>query len=374
MDIGLNEIQQMLKTSAKEFLTSECPDTYVRAMEEDPKGYTNDMWQKITDQGWLGLIIPDEYGGAGLEFQDLTILLEEMGRYLLPGPYFTTVVLGAMTMMQSASPEQKKEYLPRISAGQIILTLALTEPDASWDATGVQLEAKRTDNGYLLNGIKLFVPYANVADYFIVAARTGKKDTDITLFLVSASEPGITQTLLKTISSDKQSEVIFNNVEIPIDHIVGELNNGWDTIERINKLAAIGKCAEISGAIQNVLEMTVEYAKQRTQFGRPIGTFQAVQHHCANMATEVEASKLMTYQAACALSEGLPADKEVSMTKAWVNESAKRVCSMGHQSHGAIGFTEEHNLQLYTKRIKSAELVFGDAQFHINKLTNILNI
>lgn len=374
MDLGLNEIQQMLKTSAKEFLDSECPDTYVREMEEDSKGYTDEIWQKIAEQGWIGLIIPEEYGGAGLEFQDLIILLEEMGRYMLPGPYFTTVVLGGMTLMKSATEEQKKEYLPRIAEGQIIVTLALTEPDASWDASGVQLEATDTPNGYVLNGTKLFVPYANVSEYLIVAARTGKNDTDISLFMVSASEPGISQTSLKTIGSDNQSEVVFNNVAVSHESLLGDLNNGWDTIKQITNLAAIGKCAEMSGAIQNVLEMTVEYAKQRTQFGRPIGTFQAVQHHCANMATEVELSRLMTYQAGSALSEGLSADKEVAMAKAWVNESAKRVCAMGHQTHGAIGFTKEHNLQLYTKRIKSAELMFGDAQFHTNKIADILNI
>ena len=374
MDLGLNEIQQMLKTSAKEFLDSEFPDTYVREMEEDSKGYTDEIWQKIAEQGWIGLIIPEEYGGAGLEFQDLIILLEEMGRYMLPGPYFTTVVLGGMTLMKSATEEQKKEYLPRIAEGQIIVTLALTEPDASWEASGVQLEATDTNNGYILNGTKLFVPYANVSEYFIVAARTGKKDTDISLFMVSASESGISQTSLKTIGSDNQSEVVFKNVAVSHESLLGDLNKGWDTIKQITNLAAIGKCAEMSGAIQNVLEMTVEYAKQRTQFGRPIGTFQAVQHHCANMATEVELSRLMTYQAGSALSEGLSADKEVAMAKAWVNESAKRVCAMGHQTHGAIGFTKEHNLQLYTKRIKSAELMFGDAQFHTNKIADLLNI
>ena len=374
MDLGLNEIQQMLKTSAKEFLDSECPDTYVREMEENDKGYTDDLWQKISEQGWLGLIIPEQYGGAGLEFQDLIVLLEEMGRYMLPGPYFTTVVLGAMTISNAGSEAQKNEYLPRISEGQIIVTLALTEPDASWEPNGVQLEATETSSGYTLNGTKLFVPYANVSDYLIVVARTGSTDTDISLFIVPSSASGISKTELKTLGSDKQSEIIFNNVEIHSSNILGNVNSGWDTLEKITKLAAIGKCAEMSGAVQNILDMTVEYAKQRTQFGRPIGTFQAVQHHCANIATEVEASRLMTYQAGWALSEGLPADKEVAMAKAWVNESAKRVCALGHQTHGAIGFTQEHNLQLYTKRIKAAELIFGDAQFRTNKIAHILDL
>ena len=374
MDLGLNEAQQMLKNTAKDFLEAECPDTYVREMEIDERGYTLELWQKLAEQGWLGLIIPEKYGGVGLEFQDLVILLEEMGRYMLPGPYFSTVLMGGMSIMDAGTEEQKKEYLPRIAEGQIILTLALNEPSGRWDPEGVQLTAKDTGEGYVLSGTKLFVQNAHVSDNIVVAARTGESSTDISLFIISTQANGVTQNLLKTIASDRQSEVIFENVAVPYSSLLGEKNLGWETIQKVLQWGAIGKCAEMSGGGQEVLDMTVEYAKQRTQFGRPIGTFQAIQHHCANMATDVEGAKFITYQAAWRLSEGLPADREVAMAKAWVSESYRRVCALGHQSHGAIGFTKEHNMQLYSRRAKAAELAFGDADFHLEKVADIIGL
>ena len=374
MDLGLSEAQQMLKNSAQEFLEAECPDTYVREMEDDERGYTAEMWQKLAEQGWLGLIIPEKYGGVELEFQDLIILLEEMGRHMLPGPYFSTVVMGGMSIMEAGTEDQKQEYLPRIAEGQIIVTLALNEPSGRWDAEGIQLTADKSGDGYVLNGTKLFVPNAHVSDNLVVAARTGEEDTDISLFIVSSRAKGVTQNLLKTIASDRQSEVVFEKVEVPSSALLGEKNAGWATIEKVLQWGAIGKCAEMSGGGQEVLDMTVEYAKQRTQFGRPIGTFQAIQHHCANMATDVEGAKFITYQAAWKLSEGLPAEREVAMAKAWVSEAYRRVCALGHQSHGAIGFTKEHNMQLYSRRAKAAELAFGDADLHLEKVAEIIGL
>jgi len=374
MDLGLSEAQQMLKNSAQEFLEAECPDTYVREMEDDERGYTAEMWQKLAEQGWLGLIIPEKYGGVELEFQDLIILLEEMGRHMLPGPYFSTVVMGGMSIMEAGTEDQKQEYLPRIAEGQIIVTLALNEPSGRWDAEGIQLTADKSGDGYVLNGTKLFVPNAHVSDNLVVAARTGEEDTDISLFIVSSQAKGVTQNLLKTIASDRQSEVVFEKVEVPSSALLGEKNAGWATIEKVLQWGAIGKCAEMSGGGQEVLDMTVEYAKQRTQFGRPIGTFQAIQHHCANMATDVEGAKFITYQAAWKLSEGLPAEREVAMAKAWVSEAYRRVCALGHQSHGAIGFTKEHNMQLYSRRAKAAELAFGDADLHLERVAEIIGL
>jgi alkylation response protein AidB-like acyl-CoA dehydrogenase len=374
MDLGLNEAQQMLKNSAQEFLEAECSKDYVREMEEDERGYTPELWQKLAEQGWLGLIIPEKYGGVELEYQDLIVLLEEMGRYMLPGPYFSTVVMGGMTITDAATEEQKEEYLPRIAEGQIIVTLAINEPSGRWDAEGIELKASENGDKWVLNGTKLFVPNAHVSDYVVVAARTGEGTNDISLFIVSTQAKGVEETLLQTIASDRQSEVVFNNVEVSSSDLLGEKNAGWSTIEKVLQWGAIGKCAEMTGGGQEVLDMTVEYAKQRTQFGRPIGTFQAIQHHCANMATDVEGSKFITYQAAWRLSEGLPADREVAMAKAWVSEAYRRVCALGHQSHGAIGFTKEHNMQLYSRRAKAAELAFGDADLHLDKVSEILGL
>ena len=370
MDLGLNETQQMLKNSAREFLQAECPDTYVRAMEEDERGYTTEMWQKIAEQGWLGLIFPEQYGGVGLSFLDLSVLLEETGRALLPGPLFSTIVMGGMAIMDAGSEAQKQELLPQIGEGQLIVTLALTEPSARWDAAGVETTATQNGEGWTLNGTKLFVPNAHVADTYVVAARTGEGERDITLFLVPSDAAGVSQTLLKTIASDRQSEVVLDNVSLPASAALGEVNKGWDTIEKALAWGAIGKCAEMVGGAEQVLDMTVEYAKQRTQFGRPIGSFQAIQHHCANMATDVEGSRYITYQAAWLLSEGETASQEVAMAKAWVSDAYRRICALGHQCHGAIGFTKEHNMQLYSRRAKAAELAFGDTDYHLETVAD----
>ena len=374
MDFGLSEAQQMLRNSARVFLEAECPDTYVRAMEEEERGYTPEMWQKLAEQGWLGLIFPERYGGVELGFLDLSILLEEMGRVLLPGPFFSTVVLGGMAIMDAGSDAQKQELLEGIAGGQIIVTLALIEPDARWDASGVRTTAERNGNDYVINGTKLFVPNAHVSDYLIVAARTGEAETDITLFILPRNTQGIGQTLLKTIASDRQSEVVFENVEAPASAVLGELNGGWSTVEKVLQWGAVGKCAEMVGGGQQVLDMTVEYTKQRVQFGRPIGSFQAIQHHCANMATDVEGSRYITYQAAWKLSEGLPSEGEVAMAKAWVSAAYHRVCALGHQCHGAIGFTKEHNMQLYSRRAKAAELAFGDSDHHLETVAEAIGL
>lgn len=374
MDLGLSEAQQMLKTSAQEFLQAECPDTYVREMEENERGYTPEMWEKIAEQGWLGLIIPEQYGGVGLDFMDLSILLEETGRALLPGPFFSTVVMGGMTIADAGTEEQKQELLPQIAEGQLIVTLALTEPSARWDAAGVEATATRSADNWVLNGTKLFVPNAHVSDTIIVAARTGEGERDISLFIVPRNSGGVSQTLLKTIASDRQSEVVLDNVNLLGSALLGEENKGWDTMEKVIKWGAIGKCSEMVGGAQQVLDMTVDYAKQRTQFGRPIGSFQAIQHHCANMATDVEGSRYITYQAAWHLSEGLPSDREVAMAKAWVSDAYRRICALGHQCHGAIGFTKEHNMQLYSRRAKAAELAFGDADFHLEKVAEAIGV
>ena len=374
MELGLNETQQMLKTSARQFLEAECPDTYVRAMEGDDRGYAPEIWQKLAEQGWLGLIFPEEYGGVGFGFVEMSVLLEEMGRALLPGPFFSTVVLAGMTVMDAGNEDQKRELLPRIAEGQIVATLALTEPAGGWDPAGVQVTATADEEEYVINGKKLFVPDAHVSDYLIVAARTGSGGTDITLFVVPTPTPGVSQKLLKTIASDRQSEVVFDSVRLHSSALLGEVNGGWRTIQRVIQWAATGKCAEMVGGAQRVLEMTVEYAKQRSQFGRPIGSFQAIQHHCAVMATDVEAVHLITYQAASRLSEDVDATREVALAKAWVSDAYRRVCLLAHQCHGAIGFTQEHNLQLYTRRAKAAELAFGDSDFHMETVAQAIGL
>ena len=343
-------------------------------MEEDERGFTSELWGKLAEQGWLGLIFPERYGGVGLGFLDLTVLLEEMGRALLPGPFFSTVVLGGMAIMDAGNEAQKREFLTGIATGREIVTLALTEPSDRWDDVGVQTTATAKGDSYLISGTKLFVPNANVADYLTVAARTGESDKDVTMIIVPRNADGISRTALKTIAADKQSELVFDDVAVPTSAVLGDVNRGWDTIAKVVQWGAVCKCSEMVGGAQQVLDMTVEYAKQRTQFGRPIGSFQAIQHHCANMATDVEGSRNITYQAAWHLSEGLPAQNEVAMAKAWGSDAYRRVCALGHQCHGAIGFTKEHNMQLYSHRAKAAELGFGDSALHLEAVARAIGL
>lgn len=365
MDFGLSEEQEMLRTMARDFLEKECPKSLVRAMAEDEKGYSPELWRKMAELGWMGLIIPEKYGGSGGSFLDLAVLLEEMGRALLPGPFFSTVVLGAIPLLLAGNEAQRQELLPKITNGELILTLALTEPSGQYAAAGVEVRAVAEGTGYHLSGTKLFVANAHIADRLICVARTADGATPeegITLFLVDGRCPACT--LLKTIAGDKLCEVVLDRVRVPSSNILGEVGKGWPLVEAILARAAIAQCAEMVGGAQQVLEMSVNYAKERVQFERPIGSFQAIQHHCANMVMDVDGSRFVTYQAAWMLSEGLPCAKEVAIAKAWVSEAYRRVTALGHQIHGGIGFCLDHDMPLYYKRAKAAELTFGSADFH----------
>lgn len=377
MDFSLNEQQEMLRKMARAFLTQECPKSLVKEMAKDDKGYTPELWNKMSALGWMGLVIPEKYGGMGGNFLDLAVLLEEMGRACLPGPFFSTVILGGLTILEAGSEEQKKEFLPKITQGELILTLALTEPSASYSPDAAQVAAKAKNGSYIIDGTKLFVPDAHIADYLICVVRTRKgksPDDGISLFLVDVKNPRISCTLLKTIAGDKQCEVILDKVEVPKGNMLGELHQGWSYISQILEKATIAKCAEMVGGAQQALEMAVSYAKERVQFGRPIGSFQAIQHYCANMLTDVDGCRFVTYQAAWRLSEGLPAAREVSIAKAWTSEAFRRTTALAHQIHGAIGFTEDHDLPLYFKRAKSWELAFGDAEFHREQIAQELGL
>ena len=367
MDLGLTEIQLMLKNSAREFLSQECPLTLVREMEEDERGYTDELWRQIAGLGWTGIAFPEQYGGTGGSFLDLAVLLEEVGRSLVPGPFFSTVVLGGFTVLDAGTDGQKRNILPGICTGQLLMTLALTEESATYEPWGIETTATREGDSFRINGQKLFVPDAHVADVILLAARTSQSENPaqgITLFFVNGNTPGMTVSQLSTISSDRQCEISLDGVTVPGEAVLGEVDGGWPIIQRALQRAIAAKCIEMLGGADAVVEMTVEYAKQRTQFGRPVGTFQAVQHHCANMATDAEGCRQISYNAAWKVSEGEPAEREVAMAKAWVSSAYQRICNLAHQCHGAIGFTKEHDLQLYTRRAKVQELTYGDVNFH----------
>lgn len=366
MDLGLNEEQEMLKTSARDFLQKECPKQLVKQLDESDAGYSPELWRKMAELGWMGLIFPEKYGGSGGSFLDLIVLLEEMGYNILPGPFFSTVVLCGLTILASGTEEQKRELLPKIANGEMILALALTEPSASYDAASIKAKATAHNDDYIINGTKLFVLDANVADCILCVARTKETknpEDGLTIFLVDAKSPGIKCTLLKTLARDKQCEIVLDNVTLPKKNILGKLDQGWPIVKDILQKATAAKCAEMVGGAQAALEMTVKYAKERVQFNRPIGSFQAIQHYCANMVTDVDGARFITYKAAWELSEGLPATKDVAVAKAWTSEAYGRVTLLAHQIFGAIGFTMDHDIHLYYRRAKAGEIMFGDGDF-----------
>ena len=366
MDIGLSEEQEILKASARDFLARECPKKLVKELDESDKGYSPELWRRMAELGWMGLVFPEECDGGGGTFLDLVVLLEEMGYNILPGPFFSTIVLGGLPILKAGSEEQKKKFLSRIARGELILTMALTEPTASYDASAIAVKASPRNSEYSINGTKLFVTDANVADYLLCVARTketANPQTGITIFVVDAKTPGIKCTLLKTLARDKQNEVVFNNVNVAKENIVGGLDQGWPVIQDTLEKATVAKCAEMVGGAQAALEMAVNYAKERIQFNRPIGTFQAVQHYCANMVTDVDGARYITYKAAWKLSKGIPATKSVAMAKAWVGDAYRRVAILGHQIFGAIGFTMDHDMHLYYRRAQAGGQAFGDSNF-----------
>jgi alkylation response protein AidB-like acyl-CoA dehydrogenase len=367
MDISLSEEQELLQGSARDFLQQECPIRLVRAMEEDDRGYDPSLWRQMGDLGWLGLVVPEEYGGSGATMMDLVVLLEEFGRALVPGPFVPTVVQVALPVLWAGSDLQRQAYLPKLAQGELIGTMAWHEPSATSQPSGIETTATQQGDNYVLSGTKLCVPYAHVADYLLTVARTsaGAMPADgITLLLVDAKSPGIGITKLGTIADDHQCEVVFNGVSVPRSQVLGEVGKGWQLVEQVGQYGAVAKCAEMVGIAQQAFEISLNYAKTRVQFGRPIGSFQAIKHKLANMVIDVDGSRYVTYHAAWLLSEGLPAGQEIAVAKSWTNEACRRVVKDGQQIHGGIGYTKEYDLQLYTRRAKAAEIAFDDSDTH----------
>ena len=367
MDFGFSEEQEMLRSSVKEFLEQECPVTYTRQMMDNDTGYSEEKWKKMAELGWQGLIFPEEYGGSGLNMVDMVVVLEEMGKTVLPGPFFSTVILGGLGILLGGSKAQKKHYLPGIAAGTTKATLAQVEESGRWDAPGITMAAAKDGNDFVLSGIKLFAHDAHVSDVMIVVARTsGKGEKGITLFLVDTKAPGVSVALLKTMDQTRKlCEVKFDKVKVGRDAVLGSVGKGWDLLERLVDRAKVALCAEMCGGAQKVLDMSVEYAKVREQFGRPIGSFQAIQHKCANMLVQTESAKSATYYAAWAVANDVPEGHLAAcMAKAYCSDAYRFVSGEGIQIHGGIGFTWEHDMHLFFKRAKGSEVTFGDATWN----------
>ncbi|MBP1688050.1 MAG: acyl-CoA dehydrogenase [Deltaproteobacteria bacterium] len=363
MDLVFSDEQEMLRQSARQFLDTECPPTHVRKMMADDAGYAEDQWKKMAELGWMGLSFPEEYGGSGLGMVELGILFEEMGRAVMPGPFLPTVLAG-LAIDIGGSEKQKQRYLREICAGRLKATIAQVEPNGRWDALGIELPAKKDGKTYQLSGTKTYVADAHNAGLLVVVARTrGKGPEGVTLFLVESQQQGVKTTLLRTMDQTRKlCEVRFDNVMVGRDAVLGKANKGWLLLEQVIDRARVLLSAEMCGGAQKVLDMSVDYAKVREQFGRPIGSFQAIQHKCANMLLQTESAKSATHYAAVALANDAPdAHLAACMAKAYCSDAYRLIAAEGIQIHGGIGFTWEHDMHLYFKRAKGAEIMYGDA-------------
>lgn len=361
MDLGLNEFQQKMKEAARDFLQRECPISLVRELDESATGHSPEIWQKIAGLGWLGVALPERFGGLGGGLIDLAVIMQEMGYAAFPSPFAATTVWGAMTIEDAGSEAQQQRLLTGVAEGSAILTIALAEQAADWSANDIALTIAPDGDGFLLNGEKRFVPYAQTADHILVAGRQpgAGGESGITLAIVPAGAEGMSSERLLTTGGQHQYVVRFDNVRLPADAMLGPPGEAWPILQRAIQRATAMQCAYAVGASERALAMTVEHAQTRTQFGQPLGKFQAVQHFCADMAMLTEGARLVTYEAIWRLSEGLPAAREVAMAKAFTNDATRQTSWHAQQIHGGIGIMREYDLHFYFREIKAAEQTLG---------------
>jgi alkylation response protein AidB-like acyl-CoA dehydrogenase len=356
MQFGLSESQEFLTDSARKFFAGECPSAEVRRLMETDTAYDATLWAKLTNQGYTGIIFPEEYGGVGLGKVELMLLMEESGRALLPGPFFSTVVLAGSVLDAVATPAHKKQYLAPICRGEVRSTVALVEDSANWDLRSVGLSAS---NGKL-TGEKFFVSDAAIADFLIVVTRDG-------VFAVDSKARGL------KISSMHGMDLTRKLYVAEFSNTPAEKIGSASDLALAFYIATAALAAELVGGMQHTLDITVEYAKTRKQFGKPIGMFQAVQHQCADMYLETESSRSAVYYAGWALEENSPdASTAVSIAKMYASDAARTVGNRGIQIHGGMGFTWENDLHLYYRRAKASETAFGDATFHRERIASVV--
>ena len=374
MDFGLSDDQLLLQRSAAEFLASECPASLVREVARDEEGFPRGLYRHMAELGWLGLIVPDTYGGAGLSFLDLVLLLEQLGRAVVPGPFFSSAVLATLAIMLGGTSAQRQAWLPRLAAGDAVGTLAWLEASDRLDPAGVAARARKSGKAYRLSGQKLFVTDAHVADVIVAAFRSaGRGEEGVTLFLLPRDAPGVTIKPLPSIDLTRRPmEVRFEDVELPAAAVLGAEHKGWKTLARLFDAAAVALAADSLGGAERALELAVDYAKVREQFGRASGSFQAVKHIAAEMVSEIEPARSLLWYAAYAC-DSVPRDaaRAASMAKACLSDVYSHTTNRAVQIHGGIGFTWEHDLHFWFKRAKWNEFAFGDATYHRERLAQL---
>ncbi len=374
MDFGLNETQELIRSSAAEYLSDRSPSEFVRAMASDEQGYTNEFWCEVGELGWLGLITPEEYGGSGMEMSDMAVLLAEWGAALAPGPFVESSVVSASAFSEFGTDGQKLEWLPGIASGEQIVVPALAGSDGTSNLDAVDVRGSETSNGWVLGGNCRFVPYGNSADIALIPAET---HAGVTVFAVpiKSAEGTINVERIKMASGAPACNIELNEVVVPEASVLGEPGGGRDVVDHMNLHGATARAIQMVGAGSAVTDRTIAYVKERRQFGRPIGAFQVIQHYMADMATKVKSAKHLADRAAWSLTADVDAgtaSRIVSQAKWTANTLMNDIVWKAHQSHGAIGFTWEHDLHLYTRRILSWRAEFGDSDSHIEKLARTL--
>ncbi|HEX5613581.1 MAG TPA: acyl-CoA dehydrogenase family protein [Acidimicrobiia bacterium] len=376
MNFAFSEDQEELRRTIRQFLEAKSPSTEVRRLMETTEGYDEAVWKQMGQElGLQAIHIPEEYGGQGFTFIELGIVLEEMGRVLLAAPFFSSVVLAANAILNAGTEEQKQALLPGIATGETIATLAFTEPAGKWDAAGITMEAKESGGSYTLDGEKMFVLDGHTANLIVVVARTaGTSGTEgLSFFTVAGDADGLTRTPLSTMDQTrKQARLEFSGVKA---EPLGTPGAGFAAFSKTLDQAAVALANEMMGGAQFVLDQSVEYAKVRVQFGRPIGSFQAIKHKCADMLLEVESGKSAAYYASwCAAEDNEELPVVAALAKAYCSEAYFHAAAENIQIHGGIGFTWEHDAHLYFKRAKSSEIYLGDATYHRELLAQRIGI
>ena len=368
MDFRPSPAQQILISTARAFLRQHCPPELAQRLAADERGFDETLWRRMAELGWPGLLIPPELGGSGGSVLDVILLVEEMGRAGLPGPFVTSAVVATSLLLAAGSAAQQKRLLPSLAAGERVASLAIVEESGSFDLDAVALECAIPGR---LRGRKLFVKDAHVADDLLVAVRVGAAAS---LILVPTDRPGVARLPLDAISGEKLFEVTFDGVEVRPDDRLGSSGSVREVLASALRAGALARTAEMVGGAQRVLELVVEHAKTRVQGGRPIGGYQAIQHSCADLVRDVDASRALLYAAAWKLAEGLPAEADAALAKAYAGEACLAVARRGHQILGAISYCEEHPLHLIHKRIQAASLEFGDGQLHLETVARAIGL
>jgi 3-oxocholest-4-en-26-oyl-CoA dehydrogenase beta subunit len=374
MDLTLTEDQELIRSTARDVLDAHTATAGVAAVAADSAGFSADLWKEMVELGWTGLAVPESYGGVGAGFLEACLLVEEMGAAQVPSPFLHTVACAAAAIERHGTAAQRERWLRGIVEGRTV-AYARAAPRGGWGADGSTVTGETRGEEYVLDGAARFVPFAHVVDDLLVIASTGD---GLTAFLVDGAAAGITHERLDVVGPGAEHDVRFAGVVVAADRVLGEVGGGAAVAVTAAAFGAAATCAGMVGGAQRVLDMTVEYAKQREQFGRAIGAFQAVQHHCADMAIDVLTARFIAYEAIWRLATaGASADESavtVSVAKSWVSDAYQRVCALGHQVHGAIGFTGEHHLHHYTQHATSAALAFGDGDFHADRVADAIGL